>query len=444
MKSKNYDLALEKFRKILTDPETKQQVRDVIANRDMVLARYQPVFKLENIPILSEEDFRSFLYFENNRHWSGLYRHVTTLSEDMEALRETLAILLDPVRPLASRYDEAVGRIKGFGKALATALLLVSSPNEYGVWNNTSENALRQLGLWQDFVRGRTPGQQYEQINRLLVQIAGDLGIDLWTLDALMWGVLPEEGEEQVHIDQPVQAAESVTHSFLNEIQHPELKARLARLSSAPLDTVIREAGVVFEHHLRNKADPNSTKHGVDLIDEALKPGGILVFSPHPGEQQGIQFLFRGAMQFIRNPPMHKIVDYPESMAQQFLRLIDALMILLDHAAMAGEITVDDIRFMLRRKHIRSNQLTLYRILYNAGDAGVEARKLAEAMKLTPQQLSGVLGSLGSRINNTEGLEDKGAILIVFDIREVNDGEWLYSMRPILRKALEEERLISP
>lgn len=74
MKSKNYDLALEKFRKILMNPEMKQGMRNIIENRDVVLARYQPAFKLENIPGLTENEFRSFLYFENNRHWSGLYR----------------------------------------------------------------------------------------------------------------------------------------------------------------------------------------------------------------------------------------------------------------------------------------------------------------------------------------------------------------------------------
>jgi hypothetical protein len=442
MKSKNYDLAVEKFRKTLMDPEMKQEVRAIIEDRDAVLARYQPIFSLGNIPKLSEEEFRSFLYFENNRHWSGLYRKGLAISEDMDLLREALSILLNPKLPLSERYNEAVSKIKGFGKALATAILLVSSTEEYGVWNNTSEEALRRVGLWREFVRAKTPGQQYEQINKLLLQISNDLGIDLWTLDALMWGLIPEEEEIQVKDRKPVEATESVTPSFLSEIHHPDLRNRLSKLSSAPLDTVIREAGVVFEHHLRNKVDPNSSKHGVELIDDALKLGGKLVFSSHIGEQQGVQLLYRGAMQFIRNPPMHKLIDYPEGMAQQFLRLIDSLMILLDQAALADEITVDDIRYMLKRKHIRSNQLALFHILYKAGSSGVEGRKLAEEMKLTPQQLSGVLGSLGSKINNTEGLEDKGGISIVFEIVETNDSEWLYSMRPILKKALEEEGLI--
>lgn len=441
MKSKNYDLAIEKFRNIMEKPETKQGIKSIIQSRDDVLSRYQLIFNRQNIPDLSEEEFRSFLYFENNRHWSGLYRHVTALTEDMVALRQALLILLDSGRPLANRYNEAVGRVKGFGKALATAILLVSSPNENGVWNNTSEGALRQVGLWQEYVRGKTPGQQYEQLNQLLKQMSIDLGIDLWTLDALMWGLLPDEEEpttnkESVDINLPV------TNSFLNEIHHPELRNRLEKLTTAPLDTVMREAGVVLENYIRKKVNPDSPNHGVDLVEEALKPGGSLVFSSHMGEQTGVHLLYRGAMMFIRNPPMHKIIDYPESMAQQFLRLIDALMILLDHAAIAGEVTVDDIRAMLKRRPLRANHITLFKTLYNAGGSGMETKKLAEAMKITSQQLRGVLGALGSRINNTEGLEDKGATLIIFDIQELGNGDWLYVMRPILKRALEEEGII--
>src|SRR5687767_9097636 len=100
MKSKNYDLALEKFRKILTDPEMSQDRINIIESRDAVLARYHPVFQFEDIPVLDEDEFRSFLYFENNQHWSGLYRHITTLCADMYALRVTIAILLDDHRPL--------------------------------------------------------------------------------------------------------------------------------------------------------------------------------------------------------------------------------------------------------------------------------------------------------------------------------------------------------
>jgi hypothetical protein len=187
--------------------------------------------------------------------------------------------------------------------------------------------------LRREFVRGRTPGQQYKKINTLLKRLANDLGIDLWTLDAIMWGLLPK-GDGVGPITTPTKAPEPpiATYSFLAAVQHPYLQSRLARLSHVPHDTLLREAGVVFETHLREKVDPDGSMFGTGLVEEALKPGGRIVFSTHKGGQEEVENLYKGAMQFIRNPPMHKIIDYPESMAEQYLRLIDSLMILLDEA----------------------------------------------------------------------------------------------------------------
>lgn len=42
--------------------------------KDDVLAQYQPIFSLEHIPELTEEEYRSFLMFRNNKHWRSLQR----------------------------------------------------------------------------------------------------------------------------------------------------------------------------------------------------------------------------------------------------------------------------------------------------------------------------------------------------------------------------------
>ena len=43
-------------------------------------------------------------------------------------------------------------------------------------------------------IRGEGVGGRYEKINSLLVCLSSDLGIDLWTLDALWWFLLEPEG----------------------------------------------------------------------------------------------------------------------------------------------------------------------------------------------------------------------------------------------------------
>ncbi len=233
--------------------------------------------------------------------------------------------------------------------------------------------------------------------------------------------------------------------SVLDEITDEVLKERLSKLGSAPSDTVIREAGVVLEDRLRRAGGVDSTLIGVKLVDAVLAPEtGMLIFSTHRGEQEGVRMLYRGAMQFIRNPPMHKLIEYPESTARLFVRLIDSLLRLLSELEprQRGEVSVDAVRRMLTRRPVPDGQRVLYRALYQAGDQGLSRSDLAVAMNRSKLQLSGVLGALGRRINRTEGLEGKEGILIVFDASMLGDGDWHYRMRPVLREALEAEGII--
>lgn len=190
-----YESALEHLKTIFARSLSEGELQDIIQARDDVLDRYAKIFAPANLAQLEEVDFRSFLYPENNHHWSGLYRQASSLTADMGALKKALSSLLDETRPLPERLDRAVGSVRGFGKALATAILLIVYPDRYGVWNSTSEAGLKALELWPDFDHGSTMGQKYEQINAILNSLAKDLGTDLWTIDALWWVLTQEEGE---------------------------------------------------------------------------------------------------------------------------------------------------------------------------------------------------------------------------------------------------------
>lgn len=86
------------------------------------------------------------------------------------------------------------GPTHGMGKAIVTAILHVAYPSRYGVWNATSEVGLKHIGQWPHFDRGVSLGQKYVAVNELLVRLARDLDIDLWTLDTLLWVPMPEMG----------------------------------------------------------------------------------------------------------------------------------------------------------------------------------------------------------------------------------------------------------
>ncbi len=162
----------------------EQTYEEIVKTRDQVFARYRPVFSLDHVPTISREEFTSFLYSENNHHWSGLYRKGLQAAEDMDALRRALTLLLDESKPMQQRFTGALDMVKGLGKATATGILTVAHPESYGVWNNTSEAALRNLGLWPTSERGEKSGATYTKVNALLARLRNDLETDFWTLDA--------------------------------------------------------------------------------------------------------------------------------------------------------------------------------------------------------------------------------------------------------------------
>jgi hypothetical protein len=174
--------------------ETDEALHALVGAREEVLAHYQPLFTEDGIDGISEQEFRGFLMFRNNRHWSGLQRMGPAITRDMRALRQALRELLDEGVGAGRRLDALLpggrARVKKLGKAVLTPILMIAHPDRYGVWNGTSEGAIQELGLWPDFERGASAGTRYEILNELLLRLAADLGTDLWTLDALWWRVL--------------------------------------------------------------------------------------------------------------------------------------------------------------------------------------------------------------------------------------------------------------
>ncbi len=195
----NLDNALRRLRQVLLTSQQSDIFQTRIHNREEVLGRFNPAFrKIDNLTL---EDFQEFLYFDINKHWTGLHRQVRNLTVDMDTLRNALKHLLDESIPLARRFDDTLGKIRGLGKALATAILLVAYPEKYGVWNSISESGLKILDIWPDFERGTTLGQKYEQINEIFTYLSTELNIDFWMLDWLWWDLV--EQQENADVEEP-------------------------------------------------------------------------------------------------------------------------------------------------------------------------------------------------------------------------------------------------
>ena len=193
-------------------------------SKDEVLARFHPVFSADHVPDITEEEFRSFLLDKNNHHWTGLHRQGPRMCRDMAKLRRALATLLRETEPVSKRLDEATKLVSGMGRAVASAILLVTKPEQYGVWNKCSNDSMIQLGILPKFEQGESLGNQYVKVNQVLLQLRDALATDLWTLDLLWW--------------------------FLDEQKPPEIRTVERTQSAAPDVLIERAPGFVLERHL--------------------------------------------------------------------------------------------------------------------------------------------------------------------------------------------------
>jgi hypothetical protein len=168
-------------RKALSIPD----IHKIVAKQNHVVTRFGPLFR--DPKNLSQQDYLDFLSLRHNHHWTGLERLGRPAANDMSKLREAIAILVDETQPVPQRFDTVLSLLHGVGVGTLSPMLLLAYPDRFGVWNGTSELELRERGYWPTFPRGATEGEKYEIINAVLLELANDLEVDLWTLDALWW-----------------------------------------------------------------------------------------------------------------------------------------------------------------------------------------------------------------------------------------------------------------
>jgi len=192
--------ALGRLRAAKSAMQKDEEIQTILASRDSVIGRYGPQFQPGQIEQIDEDVLRSFLLIENNKHWSGLFRQSNRICADMVATRAALGTLVDESQPIEKRTRPAT-EIKGFGKGIITAILIVTYPDRYGVWNNTSESGLVELGLMPEWPRGASFGVRYKAINAVLNELARRLEVDLWTLDTIWWYLSDDHEEINDHAE---------------------------------------------------------------------------------------------------------------------------------------------------------------------------------------------------------------------------------------------------
>lgn len=272
---------------VLGAHERKWHIQDnderehIASDRKSVFKRFGPVFSAANVGHLKKKDFEAFLLFKNNLHWTGLHRRGPTICADMPALRRGLTQLLDTRQPLAERYDKCDATVRGMGKAISTAILMVSSGGNYGIWNNRSEETLRSLGLWPKFPNGTTDGKRYAFVNDALKVLAKDLRLDLWYLDTVLWhfqreesGALESEESEILHLELPNDLADTVRKATVETRRGQEKfrNALIVRWGGCSV-TGIQDAALLRASHIKpwNACE----------ADERLDPDNGLLLTPN-------------------------------------------------------------------------------------------------------------------------------------------------------------------
>lgn len=94
-------------------------------------------------------------------------------------------------------------------------------------------------------------------------------------------------------------------------------------------------------------------------------------------------------------------------------------------------------RRAVTRIFIPRGQMLLYKVLYAAGPEGMPFHELHERIGVTKAQLLGVLGALGNRINQTEGLKNSQPGTSFLLRWNTVDGAERYAMQPRLVEVLE-------
>jgi len=197
------DRALRVLRGVLTRLRSQTWERDrwdtsrTHVSREDALSRYGLILSPDRVGDLDRETFLGFLRSENKRHAMGLGRGISMVA-DMPRLKEMLSLLVDERLPIRARLDRlrptgGKPMVRGLGPSIITAILHFTDPARYGILSGASERVLRRLGLHPELPSTASFGERYEAVNRVLLELASELEIDLGLLEALWWRVPPHD-----------------------------------------------------------------------------------------------------------------------------------------------------------------------------------------------------------------------------------------------------------
>ncbi|SOH95629.1 hypothetical protein SAMN06273572_11341 [Monaibacterium marinum] len=245
---------------ILKDLTGTQPYRVACQNSGHVQETWGPI--LRDYERITPQQYRRFLDFDVNQHWTTLYRQVA-LSLDNDNFRLALAALTTDEVDVVARIDEAT-EVPGVGIGTASALLCTMD-GRWGVWNGTTEAALKKIGLWPSFERGLTIGGRYQVVSDILRDLGEQLNVTQWELDHLMWLVLQDDPNTVL---EPIQKAESGTFNALIEETSGYALSTCRFVRHSPKSVGLwKKSRANLEHYFGYQRDDNANPyHNAEVV----------------------------------------------------------------------------------------------------------------------------------------------------------------------------------
>jgi len=169
------------------DPAKSKEEKEVIG-------KYGKLFHPDNIGNLTAEDYKSFLRFDNNKHWSNLERSGYGLVSDIDKFKKTVKILLDENIPIEERLKrirdkQSPDYLSGFGPAYYTPILLMVYPDKYPVINGIVISALEDTGLYKKY-KSKPEWIAYPEARKIILDVARQNNLSLWEIDWTWWNMV--------------------------------------------------------------------------------------------------------------------------------------------------------------------------------------------------------------------------------------------------------------
>jgi hypothetical protein len=152
---------------------------------------------------------------ESRQRFNQIYRD--RIVKDVSLFRKTLLYLLDEKVPIEQRFQsvvEGAHHIDGFGKCLASSLLMDFDTERYCIWNNKTEMGLNVLG-WKVYDYSDDVGSKYVKVLNALRRLRDDITPELnQTFDDVDFFLhFISAGEEGVRLVKKITGDEGITIS---------------------------------------------------------------------------------------------------------------------------------------------------------------------------------------------------------------------------------------